>query len=81
MVLLIVEVFGSVETLKVLAGLGFPAWALVVAWGVFRVSGMFNTLFTRMSEHSAATEKRLVLLEEIVRRHDRDIEKIAERHP
>lgn len=69
----------SPELMKVMAGLGFPAWALVVAWGVMKVTAMFQALVDKLAVNHVDVEKRLVLLEEIAKRHDRIIDRLEER--
>ena len=67
--------------------LGFPLWALVVAYGTWRISTLFqassvelsnrfSTLMTKIGDNHVDTEKRLILLEKTVERLD----KIVERH-
>ena len=73
--------------LNLMRDIGFPLWALVVAYVTWRVSALFqttsremsdrfNVMLTRISENHVDTEKRLILLEKAVERLD----KIVERH-
>ena len=74
-------------SLSLMRDLGFPLWALVVAYGTWRISTLFQassvelsnrftTLMTKIGDNHVDTEKRLILLEKTVERLD----KIVERH-
>ena len=73
--------------LSIMRDIGFPIWAVVVAYGTWRVSTLFqalgttmsdrfNSLISKISENHVEAEKRLALLERAVERLDR----IVERH-
>jgi len=55
--------------------LGFPAWAGVVWMSAVKVTGLIRTLADQLQQHHVDAEKRLVLLEDAVRRLDAIAEK------
>lgn len=60
--------------LELALSLGFPAWAGVVWMSAVKVTGLIRDLAEKLQQQHIDAEKRLVLLEDAVRRLD----KIAE---
>jgi hypothetical protein len=75
---------------KLVSAFGLPFWAGMVLWGFYQIrrllSGAIEALRARddrietmLDHHIASTDKRIALLEQLLSRHDRNIEDIWER--
>jgi hypothetical protein len=83
--------FAQLEPIaKVISAFGLPFWFSVILWAFFQIrkllSGAIEALRKRddslqkiVEDHIAHTDKRIALMEQLITRHDRNIETIWQR--
>ena len=75
------------ELIELFKALGFPLWAGVVLWaaisvtkmvrdGLARVEASTVSFETRFAAHIAESDKRMALMEALLRAHDRELQEL-----
>lgn len=60
---------------RMLELLGFPVWAVVLLLAVVKITSMFRSLIDQLAQYHTEAATRLTLLEEIVKRHDKQLDR------